>query len=253
MPITKKKFETSKDIHQEIVDAVSKYYNIKGFSIHAPVQLGRFLADVIAVRDQNLVIAIEAKKDDLSEIRKGVGQALSYMEWVHKVYLAIPLSRIQICQELLKDTPIGIISIAEDQLLIAKEADLKEPDRTKLYQLLHKTTGFCWLCSKTFNIIEPAERPDFEKDSLTIARTDDDPVLISQLEQVIAKKIKKVNFNVGICKVCSRILGEAISQYMHILLGDEKFVSLDFGWAGKEVTINSLQHKIRTLISRETV
>lgn len=244
MPITEEAFDTSRDIHQEIVDAVSKYYKDKGFSVHPPLQLGRFLADVIAVRDQNLVVAIEAKKDDLSEIRKGVGQALSYMEWVHKVYLAIPLKRINICQELLKDTPIGIISIAEDQLLIAKEADLKEPDRTKLYQLLYKTTGFCWLCGKTFNIIEPAERPDFEKESLTIARTDDDPALISQLEKIISKKIHQVNFNVGICKVCSRILGEAINQYLRILFGDSEYVSLDFGWAGRDFSINSLRDKI---------
>lgn len=251
MPISSNKFDESRDIHQEIVNAVTKYYDTKGFSVYPSIQLGRFIADVIAVRDQNLVVAIEAKKDNLSEIRKGIGQALSYMEWAHKVYLAIPLKRINICQQLLTDTPIGIISIAEDQLIIAKEANLKEPDRTKLYQLLHKTTGFCWICGKTYNIIEPAERPDLKKESLIIARTDDDPILISQLEKIFAIKIRNVNFNLGICKVCSRILGEAFSQYLKIFVEDLKFVTLDFGWAGQNFAIKPLQDKIRTLINQK--
>ena len=246
MPISSKEFDESRDIHKEIVDAVSKYYKKEDFSVHPPTHLGRFIADVIAFRDQNLVIAVEAKKDDLSEIRKGVGQALSYMEWVHKVYLAVPLKRINICQELLKNTPIGILSIAENQVLIAKEADFREPDKTKLYQLLHKTTGYCWICGKTYNIIEPAELPDFEKESISIARIDEDPFLINQLEKITAEKIKTINFNIGICKICSRILGMAFTDYLKMLLGDSKNVSLDFGWTEKDFEIKSLREKIQS-------
>ena len=251
MPITSDQFKAHVDIHGNIVKAVSNYFEERGFSVYPSKQLGDVFADIIAVRDHNLVVAIEAKTEDFSELRKGIGQALSYMSWTHKAYLAIPLEQVNLCQELLQYTPIGIIGVEKDQLFIAKEAELKEPDRTKLYQLLHGTVGFCWLCGRTFNIIPPAS-PDFQEyqdtESIYVGHRDIEPELFKKLEQIKGKKIQTVGAWVGICKICSRLLGQAIYEFLELIIEKNKVDWFSFDFWPTEELVNELREKMIQLL-----
>ena len=86
MPISSEDFNNYIDEHRRLVDIISDHFGKMEHSIHQGVKIGRFIADVIAVRDENQIIAIEVKKDDTSARgaraedhipRKGLHQSIS--------------------------------------------------------------------------------------------------------------------------------------------------------------------------------
>ena len=190
-----------------------------------------------------MAIAIEAKPNNASEIRKGAGQASSYLDWVHQVYLIVPPEAIELCKQLLKYSPIGILTVAkEGKIIFVKDAERNEPEPIKLSRLLNETVGFCWLCRRTFNIVRPSQ--DL-KDSIVIAYKEEEPKLFKALEKIRGKKSRTKNLWTSICAVCSRILGEAISEYIRRALDeeyDEKLMVFDF-WEDDMETIRYLIKK----------
>lgn len=90
--------------HDKIVKGVKRYYEEMEFYVKERATLGRFKTDLVAIRDEDLVIAIEAKPNNKTEIRKGIGQSFSYSDWAHKVYLAVPSPSIDLTLDLIKNT-----------------------------------------------------------------------------------------------------------------------------------------------------
>lgn len=252
MPITVKEYNDHIDVHNQISKIVINYFQSKNYSVFSEVKLGNVKADIVGIRDQNLAISVEVKTKNFSEIRKGVGQCLSYLDWVHNVYLAIPIEMLTETQELLRYTPIGLITIAKDEAVITKEAEFREPDGKKLYQVLQKTTGYCWICGKTFNIIEPTwDRYKAPEPFIPIAFKDDDPELIKNLEELTGLKKKTKNYWVGMCKVCSRLLGNAFDDYLRCILSDTDSTSYDFGINTKEWPRHKMREKLRLFLKEK--
>jgi hypothetical protein len=147
------------------------------------------------------------------------------MDWVHEVFLATSPKGIQLSNQLLRGTPIGIITTTDGDVTIVKEAERKEPDNLKLTRLLSNTTGFCWICGRTFNMVEQAQRT---MGGTFIAHREQEPTLFRALEQTLGKKIRTKGSWVPICVVCSRIIGNSIHEYITRLFENVKFPPFDF-------------------------
>lgn len=210
--------------HDLIVKNTNSHFKKKNYATFKEKKLGRFNADLIAIRDENLVIAIEAKTNK-SEIRKGVGQAYSYMDWVHEVYLAVPSESAELATELLRNTSIGIITVINKKVSIIKESKRVEPEPTKLIKLLNTTTGFCWICGRTFNVVPPTQKGEA---GTYIAHKDIEPKLFKALENSLGKKIKTKGSWIKICTVCSRILGDAIHEFLKRVFEEKELPNFDF-------------------------
>lgn len=206
--------------HEKIRRAVLEFYYgaDSGFTVVPPRKLDKFIPDILAVKDQNDTEAVEVKPSNDSEIRKGVGQAYSYMGWVHKVYLVVPEDKSTLVRELLKYTPIGILLYHDEGLVSTyKEAESTKPDPNKLIALLNDTIGFCWLCGRTFNVVPRAS----ENMAIPVAYkgTKSESKLFKALEKYSIKKVRTKNIWIEICCVCSKILGEAIHEYFDRVFG----------------------------------
>lgn len=114
--------------HDEIVEATKIWLKKQGYYVHGSLKLGKFIADVIGIRNQHDSIAIEIKSGNISEIRKGLGQSHTYLDYVHKVYLAIPKKHIKLGRELVKHTRVGLLTYAkEEKIVLMKEAKYIRP------------------------------------------------------------------------------------------------------------------------------
>lgn len=234
MPIRKKEFEQADtSIHDMIVERIKEHYKKRNFETYTGKKLGRFGADLISVRDQDLAVAVEVKPNDANEIRKGIGQAFSYMNWVHKVYLAVPPESIKLTSQLLNNTPIGILTVINKKVSTVKEADRVDPEPTKLTQLLGKTTGFCWICGRTFNVVPPTQKGAL-RGEIYIAHRKTESRVFKALEKSLGKRIRTKGGWVRICTVCSRIIGEAIYEYLKRACKGEEFPAFDFREYGLE-------------------
>ena len=226
MPISRREFEQAKlSEHDSILKSVAQDYESQRFVVFEGKKIGRFKPDIVAIKDQGLTVAVEAKPNDATELRKGVGQCFSYMDWVHKVFLATSAGGKQLSIELLHGTPIGILTVLEGTVTTVKEAERKEPDNLKLIRLLGNTTGFCWICGRTFNVVQQAQK---DMGGTFIAHKDIEPTLFKALERTLGKKIRTKGSWATVCKVCSRIIGNAIHEYFTRLLKGEKYPTFDF-------------------------
>ena len=226
MPIAKDEFEEAKPpVHDFLVEKAKEFYEKQNYAVYTGKKIGRFVADVISIRDQTLTIAIEAKPNNATEIRKGVGQANSYLDWVHEVFLMVPPEGIDLCKQVLRYSPIGILTVMNDKITVVKDAERNEPDPLKLSRLLSNTVGFCWICGRTFNVVKPSQE---RNDSIYIAHKDLEPKLFKALEKIKGKKIRTKGSWVSICTVCSRILGDAIAEYLRRAFEKVEFPSFDF-------------------------
>lgn len=61
-----------------------------------------------------------------------------------------------------------------------------------------------------------------------IAHKDVEPTLFKAIEQTLGKKIRTKGSWVAVCTVCSRIIGNAIHEYLARLLKGEKYPIFDF-------------------------
>ena len=201
-----------------------QFYERKNYAVFKGKKIGRFIADLISVRDETLTVAIEAKPNDPSEIRKGIGQASSYLDWVHRVYLIVPPESIELCRELLRHSPIGILTVIRRKVSVVKDSGRNQPDLLKLTRLLNSTVGFCWVCGRTFNVVRPS-RDDKEEEPATVyvAHKDFEPGLFRALERLKGGRIQTKGSWVSICTVCSRIIGAAIHEYLMRALKQDSF------------------------------
>lgn len=226
LPISRRKFEQTKlSEHDSIVKSVAEDYESQRFVVFAGKKIGRFTPDIVAIKNQSLTIAVEAKPNDANELRKGVGQCISYMDWVHKVFLATSPGGIQLSSQLLRGTPIGLLATMDDKVTTVKEAERREPDHLKSIRLLSSTVGFCWICGRSFNVVQRTQRGRGE---IFIAHRDIEPILFKAMEQTLGKKIRTKGSWVAVCTVCSRIIGEAIHEYLTRLLKGEEYPIFDF-------------------------
>lgn len=239
MPITKEEFEEAESsVHEFLVEKTKDFYEKQNCAVCVGKKIGRFVADLIVVRNETSTIAIEVKPNTATEIRKGVGQANSYLDWVHEVYLAVPVDGVELCKNLLKYSPVGILTVMNGKITFVKDAVRSEPERLKLSRLLNDTVGFCWLCGRTFNVVRPSQNI---KESVFIAHKEIEPKLFKALERIRGKKIRTKGTWVGICTVCSRILGEAIKEYFLRVLGQVEHPLFDF----EDYKINVLRDLLR--------
>ncbi|MCK4246941.1 MAG: hypothetical protein KAX04_00185 [Methanomicrobia archaeon] len=226
--------------HDEIVRFVKEHYKKKSYWVNdRTISLGRYKTDVIAIYDQDLVDAVEVKPNNKSEIRKGVGQCFSYIDWVHKVYLAVPIKSVELTLDLIEHTPIGLLTIIDNTLTTVKEATRTEAEPGKLTKLLGKTTGFCWLCGRTFNLVP---RAGGEDGSIYIAHKEMEPGIFKSLEKATRQKVRTKGSWVSICTICSRILGSAIHEYLKRSISKEEFPDFDFDDLDLEETAKLLKN-----------
>jgi len=219
MPKTLEEFNAAIDsVHDSIVKDVKLFYEMQNHAIFLGKKIGRFIADIIAIRDETLITAIEVKTSNVSEIRKGVGQASSYLEWVHEVFLAVPPEAIELAKQLLKYSPIGIMTVFSNQISIVKESKRNEPDPLKLCHVLNNTVGSCWLCGRTFNVVRPSVK---ERDTIFITDKESEPELFKALETIKGRSTRTKSIHISICTVCSRIMGEVINEYLSRILVEE--------------------------------
>lgn len=226
MPISRKDFDQAKlSEHDSILRSVKEHYDNQRLAVFVDKKIGRFKPDIIAIKNQHLTIAVEVKPNDATEIRKGVGQCFSYMDWVHEVFLATSPGGIQLSNQLLRGTPIGVLTAMNGKVTTVKEVERKDPDNLKLIRLLGNTTGFCWICGRTFNVVGQAKR---DMGGTYIAHKDIEPSLFKAMEQTLGKKIRTKGSWVPVCIVCSRIIGNAIHEYFTRILKGEKYPTFDF-------------------------
>lgn len=207
--------------HDEIVEATKIWLKKQGYYVHGSLKLGKFIADVIGIRNQHDSIAIEIKSGNISEIRKGLGQSHTYLDYVHKVYLAIPKKHIKLGRELVKHTRVGLLIYSkEEKIVLMKEAKYIRPIQENLAFVLSKTTGFCWVCSRTFNIV-----PKYES-SFYIAHEDIDPKLYEGLVKTLKIRPQTKGYWVDICQVCSRVIYQINMKFLNALIfGESEFAT----------------------------
>lgn len=160
------------------------------------------------------------------------------MDWVHEVYLIVPPESIGLCKKLLRHSPIGILTVNNDRIIVVKDAVRSEPEPLKLSILLNDTVGFCWICGRTYNVVRPSQK---SKEMVYIAHKEEEPKLFKALEKIKGKKIRTSGSWVGICTVCSRIIGSAINEYFVRVFDNEDFPIFDFD----ESEIKSLKELLK--------
>lgn len=202
--------------HKQIVEASKKWLREQGYSIYGPLKLGDFIADVIGVKERDDVVAIEVKSGNVNEIRKGLGQAQTYLDYVHKVFLAIPEDFIDVGEKIAKHTRIGLITNFEkDYIALSKDAQYTKPLDEHLVYVLSRTTGFCWICGRTFNTV-----PKYE-DSIYMAHKDIDKNLYKSLVKTLKIKPNTKGYWVDICVVCSKIIYNISAKFLRALIFGE--------------------------------
>lgn len=222
-----KKREVKTTEHDKIVKAMAKWLEEGGYQTFKGKKLGRYMADLVGVKSKDDTIAVEVKSGSIAEIRKGLAQAHTYLDWVHEVYLAIPDDFMSLGEDIAKHTRVGLLTnIEKDFMATIKDAERVRPAEEKLLQILSKTTGFCWLCGRTFNVVPRC------KDEIYIAHKRMEPKLHKSLEKALKKKSRTTGSWAEICIICSRILGIVAGEFMYrITTGKKKvWVDIDTGW-----------------------
>lgn len=208
--------------HKQIVNASKKWLEEQGYSVYGPLKLGEFIADVVGVKERDDVIAIEIKPGNMSEIRKGLGQAQTYLDYVHKVFLAIPMTYVDVGEKIAKHTRIGLIT-NKKFISLSKDAEYTKPLEENLIYVLSKTTGFCWICGRTFNTVPKNE------DSIYMAHKDIDKKLYKSLVRTLRQKPSTKGYWVHICIVCSKIMYHISAEFLRkLIFGKTKYSKFKF-------------------------
>lgn len=97
-----------------------------------------------------------------------------------------------------------------------KDAERVRPSEENLIHVLSKTTGFCWLCGRTFNVVPRC------KSEIYIAYKGFGPKLHKGIEVALKKKFRTVGSWVDICAICSRILGTVAGEFMYRIITRDK-------------------------------
>jgi len=210
--------------HDKIVKAAIKWLEEDGYAVpnKKGIKLGDNIADLVGIKSKDDTRAVEVKSGSKNEIRKGLAQAQTYLDWVHEVYLAIPKNFAYLGKDITKYTRVGLLVIEEDRLSTAKTAERVRPPEENLLHVLSKTTGFCWLCGRTFNVV------DRSKDEIYIAFKELEPKLHKSLERALKKKIRTAGSWAEICIVCERILGRVSGKFMRRVITGEKDFETDW-------------------------
>jgi len=197
---------------------VKKYFEKEGYWIY---KKEKFRIDVLAIRSKDDIVAIELKGTE-GDVRKGVGQALSYLRYAHRAYIAVDEKLLSVAREITRFTPIGILAIESGKphhVWADKEPQKTIPNEEKMIELLNSTVGMCWICGRTFNIIPQAgeaQSGNYPRDYMIYAAfRGDDPKLHDLVKLATGqKRIRTAGIWVGICVLCSTILGHAISEFL---------------------------------------
>ncbi len=186
--------------HSQVISAVRHYCGSRGMQTFSPLGMRGKILDIVAVRDRGLVIGVEAKPGEKEEVRRGIGQALDYLDWVHQIYLAVPDSIADYARKLVSRTEIGLLRVSNPKLVtVLKDPTTNPVDESNLLMVLSRTVGFCWFCGRTLNQIPSAE-------DVYVVHKDDDPNLHFILSQLAGADAGAKGSWVKICKVCEKLL-----------------------------------------------
>lgn len=197
---------------------------VKGYKIYGPLKLGEFIADIIGVRNKDDVVAIEVKPGNASEIRKGLGQAQTYLDYVHQVFLAIPEDYSNVGDKVTRHTKVGLLlKFGKNCISIRKNPEYTKPLEENLASVLSKTTGFCWICGRTFNTVPKDKTPYY------LAHKDIDKDIFEGLVKSLMAKPKTKGYWVHICKVCSRIIYHTNTEFLRtVVFGKGEYSKVKF-------------------------
>ena len=197
---------------------VKKYLRSLGYWVY---EKEKFRIDVLSIKSKDDIVAVELKGSK-GDIRKGLGQALSYLRYAHSSYIAVDEKLLPLAREVARFTSIGIIVIESEEphnVWVDKEPQRTIPDEAKVLELLSSTVGFCWICGRTFNIIPKAGQASSEKyprDYNIYAAFRGLKPKLHDLVKVATgqRKIRTEGVWVGICVICSIILGHATREFL---------------------------------------
>ena len=208
--------------HQQIEISAKEWLKSQGYSVYSSLKLGEFIADLIGIKSREDIVAIEVKPGDINEIRKGLGQAHTYLDYVHKVYLAIPQSFYVQGNRIVKNSKIGLLTQVSGNVIATwKPADYTRPSEENIINVLSQTTGFCWICGRTFNMI-----PE-NKDAIYMAHKDMDNHLFKSLEKALSITPQNKGIHVSLCIVCSKIMFHMSSELLKSLMTTENYVGFE--------------------------
>lgn len=213
--------------HDRIVRAVAKWLKDEGYEVYKGKKLGEYIADLVGVKSKDDTIAVEVKSGKINEIRKGLAQGQTYLDWVHEVYLAIPSDFISLGKDIAKHTSVGLLVRTNGVIAIVKDAERVRPLEENLLYVLSKTTGFCWLCGRTFNVVPRC------KNGIYIAYKEMEPKLHKSVEMALKKRFRTAGSWAELCVICSRILGAVAGEFMYRIITKGKkvfWVDFDTDW-----------------------
>lgn len=105
---------------------------VEKFPVHS-VTIGPYKPDLVGFTPSNRVFAIEVKGTD--NLRKGLGQAISYQRGVDRAYLAADETALNRVSDLALSKGIGVLGVAPDE----KTVSLQHPYSAEMKDLLYNT------------------------------------------------------------------------------------------------------------------
>ncbi len=220
---------------------VKNYLEKEGYWVY---RKEKFRIDVLAIKSKDDIVAIELKGTK-GDVRKGVGQALSYLRYAHRAYIAVDEKLLLVAREVTRFTPIGILAIESKEhhhVWIDKEPQKTSPNEEKVIELLNSTVGICWICGRTFNIIPKAgkeQSENYPRDYMIYAAFRGSDSKLHDLVKLATgqKRIKTAGIWIGICVLCSTILGHAIHEFLIATKKGEK----SFGFTFDELDLKEIK------------